>query len=101
MLNFAVAFWAKLKAELDAHRPFLNIQFVIKFDDGLETHVRTSEVPVFDSNNNFEGYRGTIASKALQINPALKVVIMTGYAEKTVSEDNASNMSFPILNKPF
>jgi|TARA_B100000959_G_C14835525_1_gene563729 hypothetical protein len=42
-----------------------------------------------------------MASKALRINPALKVVIMMSYAEKTVLEDNASNISFPILNKPF
>ena len=52
-------FWAQHKADMDARRPFSNIQYVRKFEDGTVAHLRASGVPIFDSNDEFKGYRGT------------------------------------------
>lgn len=51
--------WAAHKADLAAHRPFSDLEYPIMTDDGLMRWFSISGRPMFDSNGNFLGYRGT------------------------------------------
>jgi PAS domain S-box-containing protein len=51
--------WDAHFADLDGHKPFRNFVYVITSDDGTESHVAISGVPVFSDDGRFLGYRGT------------------------------------------
>ncbi len=46
-------------ADLEERRPFRNLECVIKDDDGRQRSMSLSGMPIFDSNGNFIGYRGS------------------------------------------
>ena len=51
--------WDAHFADLDGHKPFRHFVYVITSDDGTESHVTISGVPVFSDDGRFLGYRGT------------------------------------------
>lgn len=50
--------WAKHMADLDARRPFYNIEFSIKTVNGDTRRLSSSGKPLFDAKGEFLGYRG-------------------------------------------
>jgi PAS domain-containing protein len=51
--------WEAHRAMLDARRPFRGFEFQRVLPDGTLTWFSISGVPLFDSQGNFSGYRGT------------------------------------------
>ena len=51
--------WRRHRADLEAHRPFRDFRFSVRDDKGRLGHWRVSGKPIFDSEGNFRGYRGT------------------------------------------
>ncbi|MFN3855617.1 MAG: EAL domain-containing protein [Phreatobacter sp.] len=47
------------RRDLEAHRPFRDFIFTLRFGDGPPKTVRCSGKPVFDASGAFVGYRGT------------------------------------------
>jgi PAS domain S-box-containing protein len=52
--------WDDHRAVLEAHQPFRNFEYMRKLGDDLPHYLSVSGVPVFDSQNRFVGYRGTV-----------------------------------------
>ena len=50
--------WRRHFEDLEARRPFSNLEYAIAGDDGKERHISVSGVPVFDTAGDFQGYRG-------------------------------------------
>ena len=51
--------WLAHTANLDAHKPFKNIEYGLAAPDGTTHYVRVSGTPVVGSHGKFLGYRGT------------------------------------------
>lgn len=51
--------WQQHEDDLNNHLPFKDLVYVILSDDGIEHHIRINGVPVFDDNEDFQGYQGT------------------------------------------
>ena len=51
--------WRAHFDDLEAHRPFRGFRYTFLGDDGVERHLTTNGIPVFDENGTFNGYRGT------------------------------------------
>ena len=52
--------WEAHRAVLDAHQPFRNFEYMRKLGDDLPHYLSVSGIPVFDEQNHFLGYRGTV-----------------------------------------
>ncbi|WP_096662999.1 PAS domain S-box protein [Polaromonas sp. AET17H-212] len=52
--------WEAHRALLDAHQPFRNFEYMRKLGDALPHYLSVSGIPVFDEQNRFLGYRGTV-----------------------------------------
>ena len=52
--------WEAHRAVLDAHQPFRNFEYMRKLGDDLPHYLSVSGIPVFDEQNRFLGYRGTV-----------------------------------------
>ncbi|HQR99833.1 MULTISPECIES: PAS domain S-box protein [unclassified Polaromonas] len=52
--------WEAHRAVLDAHQPFRNFEYMRKLGDDLPHYLSVSGIPVFDDQNRFLGYRGTV-----------------------------------------
>ncbi|MDI1236933.1 MAG: PAS domain S-box protein [Polaromonas sp.] len=52
--------WEAHRALLDAHQPFRNFEYQRKLGDDLPHYLSVSGIPVFDDQNRFLGYRGTV-----------------------------------------
>lgn len=52
--------WDDHRAVLDAHEPFRNFEYMRRLGDDLPHYLSVSGIPVFDSQNRFTGYRGTV-----------------------------------------
>ncbi len=52
--------WEAHRALLDAHQPFRNFEYMRKLGDDLPHYLSVSGIPVFDDQNRFLGYRGTV-----------------------------------------
>lgn len=52
--------WEAHQAVLDAHQPFRNFEYTRVLGDGLLHYLSVSGVPVFDLENRFLGYQGTV-----------------------------------------
>jgi PAS domain S-box-containing protein len=52
-------FWARHKADLEAHRPFRRFRYVVTTPAGGCLYILSSGGPVFDAQHIFLGYRGT------------------------------------------
>ncbi|MDP2447964.1 MAG: PAS domain S-box protein [Polaromonas sp.] len=52
--------WEAHRAVLDAHQPFRNFEYMRKLGDDLARYLSVSGIPVFDDQNRFLGYRGTV-----------------------------------------
>jgi PAS domain S-box-containing protein len=50
--------WRAHKADLDAHRPFADFEFVTKVANGTHRILRINGKPVFNAQGDFTGYRG-------------------------------------------
>jgi len=57
--KLAVEKWRAYEADLDAHRPFRDLEYQIGVDDQALRWISVSGQPFFDDNGNFLGYRGT------------------------------------------
>ena len=51
--------WQAHLADLEAHRPFRDFEYVYAAEDGRTLHFRISGRPVYDDDGRFVGYRGT------------------------------------------
>jgi PAS domain S-box-containing protein len=51
--------WRLIRATLDARKPFRDFVYCASGGNGSSMYVRASGKPVFDSNGEFRGYRGT------------------------------------------
>src|SRR5262249_30070198 len=51
--------WRAIRATMDSHQPFRDFVYLAAGDDGAAMYVKASGKPVFDSNGEFHGYRGT------------------------------------------
>ena len=51
--------WEAHRAALDARQPFRDFEYIQALGDDLPRYISASGVPVFDSQNQFMGYRGT------------------------------------------
>jgi len=51
--------WRAIRATMDSHKPFRDFVYLAPGDDGPPIYVRASGKPVFASNGEFRGYRGT------------------------------------------
>lgn len=51
--------WEAHRAQLEAHQPFSNFQYMRKVDGEQPRYLSTSGEPVFDEEGRFTGYRGT------------------------------------------
>ena len=51
------AAWRAYQADLAAHRPFKDVRYPLRRDDGELLHISLSGVPVFDDDGGFQGYR--------------------------------------------
>lgn len=51
--------WRRHLDDLNNRRPFKNFQFLRRGHDGRTQYILTSGVPVFSSDGEFKGYRGT------------------------------------------
>ena len=51
--------WRLVRATLDSRKPFRDFVYCTKRSDGSPMHVRASGKPVFGTNGEFRGYRGT------------------------------------------
>ena len=54
-------------ADLDAHREFRDFQYAFIGPDGMCRYFSISGTPVFDENNEFEGYRGTASDVTTRV----------------------------------
>jgi len=52
--------WEAHRAVLDAHQPFRNFEYMRTLGDDLPHYLSVSGIPVFDDQNRFLGYRGTV-----------------------------------------
>ncbi len=52
--------WEAHRALLDAHQPFRNFEYMRKLGDDLPHYLSVGGIPVFDDQNRFLGYRGTV-----------------------------------------
>ncbi|WP_372827618.1 PAS domain S-box protein [Polaromonas sp.] len=52
--------WEAHRALLDAHQPFRNFEYMRVLGDGLTHYLSVSGVPVFNTENRFLGYQGTV-----------------------------------------
>lgn len=51
--------WRRLRADLEARRPFRNFIYELRRSSGPPLTISTSGIPLFDKNGNFTGYLGT------------------------------------------
>ncbi|WP_298603697.1 ATP-binding protein [Zoogloea sp.] len=51
--------WSRLRAALESHQPFRDLQFQIQVSDGGAIHLQVSGDPVFGPDGDFCGFRGT------------------------------------------
>lgn len=51
--------WAKHKADLEARRPFRDFEYIAVLGVEKQFYLRSSGVPVLDSDGEFTGYRGS------------------------------------------
>ena len=51
--------WRAHIADLEAHRPFRDFEYVYDAEDGRRLHFRIAGRPVYDEDKRFLGYRGT------------------------------------------
>ena len=51
--------WAAHLADLETHKPFKNFEYPFASSTGRVCHARISGTPIFDSDGEFLGYRGT------------------------------------------
>jgi len=51
--------WRAHQSDLDAHKPFRNFRYELFLNNGKRVWISISGNPIFDSNDNFVGYRGT------------------------------------------
>lgn len=51
--------WSRLRAALESHQPFRDLQFQIELSDGGAIHLQVSGDPVFGPDGDFCGFRGT------------------------------------------
>lgn len=51
--------FASFQQDLNGHRPFRNVDYVVRLKNGDEMIVRTSGQPFFSDDEEFLGYRGT------------------------------------------
>jgi signal transduction histidine kinase len=75
--------WRRYMADLDAHKPFRDFRYRVKWTDGFEAYVSVSGKPVFDPQGRFLGYRGvssdlTDAVRAAQLEEALQEAKVVG-----------------------
>ena len=54
-------------ADLEAHRKFRDFQYAFIDPDGVRRYFSISGAPVFDENNEFEGYRGTASDVTTRV----------------------------------
>lgn len=54
--------WTEHFADLDAHRPFRDFQYLMRGKGGCEVFIRVNGTPHYDENGDFIGYRGTGAN---------------------------------------
>ena len=50
--------WRKHFDDLEAHRPFRDLEYNIAGTDGKKRYLSVNGVPIFDAAGNFQGYRG-------------------------------------------
>ena len=51
--------WRAIRATMDSHEPFRDFVYLAAGGDGSPMYVKASGQPVFGSNGEFRGYRGT------------------------------------------
>jgi len=51
--------WSRLRAALESHQPFRDLQFQLQLSDGGAIHLQVSGDPVFGHDGDFCGFRGT------------------------------------------
>ena len=52
--------WKEHRSVLDARQPFRDFEYVRVLEDGVTQYFSTSGGPIFDEQNRFSGYRGTM-----------------------------------------
>ncbi|MBI2726413.1 MAG: PAS domain S-box protein [Polaromonas sp.] len=52
--------WEAHRAVLDAHQSFRDFEYLRVFEDGITGYFSVSGTPIFDDQNRFTGYRGTM-----------------------------------------
>ena len=60
--------WRAIRATMDSHKPFRDFVYLAAGGDGPPMYVKASGKPVFDSNGEFRGYRGTGTDATAVIN---------------------------------
>jgi signal transduction histidine kinase len=59
--------WRRLRATLDSRKPFRDFVYCSVGADGAAIYVKASGKPVFDTNGEFRGYRGTGADVTAEV----------------------------------
>jgi signal transduction histidine kinase len=59
--------WRHLRATLDSRKPFRDFVYCSVAADGAPIYVKASGKPVFDTNGEFRGYRGTGADVTAEV----------------------------------
>jgi signal transduction histidine kinase len=59
--------WRRLRATLDSRKPFRDFVYCSVGADGAPIYVKASGKPVFDTNGEFRGYRGTGADVTAEV----------------------------------
>jgi|GEM_PF-620581 len=59
--------WRNHLKDLDARRPFRNLEYALAAADGKLRHLRINGKPVYDANGKFLGYRGTGTDLTTQV----------------------------------
>ena len=59
--------WRRLRATLDSRKPFRDFVYCSVGADGAPIYVKASGTPVFDTNGEFRGYRGTGADVTAEV----------------------------------
>jgi len=60
--------WVEHERVMNAHEPFRDLCFSRYLASGEVAHVRANGVPLFDSEGNFQGYRGTAKDETEEVN---------------------------------